>query len=94
MIDIVYTCPQCGADLKKYIICTYPSTIEYKCWNCGFTKEEETDPVTIIRTPFPVQQQGIDNYTISNSPCDHCSNSPKNGGSGICSCTLNPPKIT
>lgn len=22
------------------------------------------------------------------NPCEHCSNNPKNGGSGICGCTL------
>lgn len=26
--------------------------------------------------------------TNQNSPCDNCSNNPKNGGSGICYCTL------
>lgn len=28
------------------------------------------------------------------SPCDNCGCNPKNGGSGICNCTLNLPKIT
>lgn len=28
------------------------------------------------------------------SACANCSNNPKNGGSGICHCTLGQPKIT
>ncbi len=27
------------------------------------------------------------------SPCDSCPNNPKNGGSGICLCTLGMPEI-
>ena len=30
----------------------------------------------------------------SESPCDNCSNNPKNGGSGICHCTLGSMKFT
>lgn len=29
-----------------------------------------------------------------NSPCEHCGCNPKNGGSGLCNCTLACPKIT
>lgn len=29
----------------------------------------------------------------NNSPCDSCGCNPKNGGSGICNCTLNLPEI-
>ena len=28
------------------------------------------------------------------TPCEHCSCNPKNGGSGMCNCTLACPKIT
>ena len=34
------------------------------------------------------------NNYCNNSPCDGCSNNPKNGGSGICNCTLGLPVIT
>ena len=36
------------------------------------------------------------NYDLNftNSACVNCSNNPKNGGSGICLCTLGGPKIT
>ena len=30
---------------------------------------------------------------MQNSPCDNCQANPKNGGSGICNCTLSTPKI-
>lgn len=33
----------------------------------------------------------INNY--KQSPCDGCSNNPKNGGSGICHCTLGQSEI-
>lgn len=29
-----------------------------------------------------------------NEPCKSCSNNPKNGGSGICLCTLGMPQVT
>lgn len=32
--------------------------------------------------------------TFEQSACANCSNNPKNGGSGICHCTLGQPKIT
>jgi len=39
----------------------------------------------------------VDNYKVkiftNSSPCDNCSCNPKNGGSGICNCTLNLPEI-
>ena len=31
---------------------------------------------------------------FSFSPCQNCSNNPKNGGSGICNCTLGLPKMS
>ena len=36
---------------------------------------------------------GVNSYNTA-SPCDACSNNPKNGGSGICHCILGSPKIT
>ena len=32
--------------------------------------------------------------TFSSAPCETCGCNPKNGGSGICNCTLVIPKIT
>lgn len=34
------------------------------------------------------------NINYQSSPCDGCSNNPKNGGNGICCCTLGLPSIT
>lgn len=31
---------------------------------------------------------------FSYNPCQNCSNNPKNGGSGICNCTLGLPKMS
>lgn len=42
----------------------------------------------------------IDNFKDSlignfgQSACENCSNNPKNGGSGMCNCTLGIPKVT
>jgi len=33
-------------------------------------------------------------YQNDSSPCDACGCNPKNGGSGICNCTLGGPTIT
>ena len=40
-----------------------------------------------ITTEYP-----SNNY--QSSPCDYCSNNPRNGGNGICCCTLGLPSIT
>lgn len=38
---------------------------------------------------FEFKDLNFYNYTKQeNSPCDTCSNNPKNGGSGICHCIL------
>lgn len=34
------------------------------------------------------------NDSFEKSPCDNCSNNPKNGGSGMCFCTLGQQNIT
>lgn len=35
----------------------------------------------------------IKKFNEVNSPCEHCGCNPKNGGSGLCNCTLACPKI-
>ena len=37
---------------------------------------------------------GPSDKAYDGSPCQHCSNNPINGGSGICHCILGQPKIT
>ncbi len=49
-----------------------------------------TEAVTNVHyTPM-----GPRDKTYDVSPCDCCSNNPKNGGSGICNCILGQPQIT
>lgn len=71
------------------------------------TYEEKEE---VIRVPFvgnsnfPCTAEAITNIhyipmgprdkTYDVSPCDCCSNNPKNGGSGICNCILGQPQIT
>ena len=37
---------------------------------------------------------GASDKAYDGSPCQHCSNNPINGGSGICHCILGQPQIT
>lgn len=37
---------------------------------------------------------GPSDKAYDGSPCQHCSNNPINGGSGICHCILGQPQIT
>ena len=46
---IIQTCPKCGKDLFKTIICTYPSIPRWEC-QCGWSYEGE--PEKIVRVPF------------------------------------------
>jgi calcineurin-like phosphoesterase family protein len=52
------------------------------------------NPITgfIEIDPNPIDPYKFFNF--SNLACDSCSNNPKNGGSGICNCTLGLPQIT
>ena len=44
-------------------------------------------------TNFSFTPMGPSNKAYDGSPCDSCSNNPKNGGSGICNCILGQPPI-
>ena len=35
----------------------------------------------------------VNQYAFVNPACEHCSNNPKNGGSGFCHCILGLSKI-
>lgn len=99
---IIETCPRCGHYLHDYTICTYPPIPVKKCLQCGWRWEGEPELVTSV--PFsgntyltktntgyiekrfvPIQPSDAD---YDGSPCEHCSNNPSNGGSGICNCIL------
>ena len=46
---IIYTCPECGKDLKGILFTTYPPTNVYRCL-CGWNHEEREN---VRRIPFP-----------------------------------------
>ena len=105
MAIIIETCPKCGHDLKDLIIATFPPIPKKECWNCGWSWTGE--PEEVIRMPFGGNSLEHDKYPSLNgyintpytlnseqSPCENCPNNVKNGGSGICNCTLGLPKIT
>lgn len=95
---IIETCPKCGHDLHDEMICTYPPIPRKVCYNCGWSWEGEQEEV--IRVPFGGNSYHDDNIShlngdyalpisnFSQSACLNCPNNPKNGGDGICSCTL------
>lgn len=88
---VIETCPLCGGDLIHSYLASYPP-VEYKrCTSCGWSWYG--DEVDIVRVPFRGNRapQPIPNKTFvqtTGSACEHCSNNPKNGGSGVCHCTL------
>ena len=105
MTRIIETCPKCGHDLVDLVLTTYPPIPQKKCFNCGWEWTGENEE--IVRIPFdetdynrrcyhyveryvPVQPSDVGYDT---SPCVHCSNNPKNGGSGICHCILGQQAI-
>lgn len=85
---IIETCPTCGHDLVHLVIATYPPIPKKKCFNCGWEWTGERDGV--VRVPFDLDKHATITYNRINniSPCEYCSNNPKNGGSGICNCIM------
>lgn len=74
-------CPSCGKDGAIIQTTEYADSkhVEVMCLNgCGHF-------ATIIKKQP---------HTNEHDPCEHCSVNPKNGGSGLCNCTLACPKIT
>lgn len=82
-MQIVYTCPICGQDLKCVMLPSDPPQTRYECWNCGWSFDEPRPD--IVRIPYPDVNNA---WHPTNAACEGCSNNPKNGGSGICNCTL------
>ena len=101
---VIETCPKCGHDLRSVMIATYPPIPRKECWFCGWFWEGEQEKV--VRVPFggnsykPPEKYLPDTATLkidltnySNPACENCSSNPKNGGDGICFCTLGQPKF-
>ena len=91
---IIYTCPKCGSDLHNVMIATYPPIDSKKCLNCGWEYVyERGDSDDVIRVPFTEPEEykrtGKDaGADCAADPCAGCSDDPRNGGSGVCSCTI------
>lgn len=105
MAMIIYTCPRCGTDLIDTVICTYPPKVQKWCPSCGWTYTEDHEE--LVRIPFGgnhgnnavIERSNIPNLNLDcdafwNLSCLRCPSNPKNGGDGICFCTLGGPKIT
>lgn len=98
---IVETCPKCGAELRSSVIATFPPIHRKECSACDWSWESTLND-EIIRVPFvPPEELEIeitDTFKLADatpsSPCDTCGSNLKNGGSGICNCTLGCPNIT
>ena len=88
-MQIIYICPKCGSDLEETVLMTYPPQYKKLCRKCGYAYIEHEQTET-IRIPFiePEVNQANLVTQINNNACDNCGNNPKNGGSGICYCTL------
>ncbi len=91
---IIETCPKCGHDLMSLVLTSYPPIHKKECHNCGWSwsKTEE-----IVRVPFNEDKINIEgfnypdffnNNNFEKSACINCPSNPKNGGNGICFCTL------
>ena len=109
-MKIIETCPRCGADLIDVVIVTCPEIVRKECWSCGWASHGEKEEIVRIPfggnrswpdittsetiTNFHYIPMGPSNNAYDGSPCDRCSNNPKNGGSGICNCILGQPQIT
>ena len=51
-------------------------------------EEQQNIREAIEKIAKPTVVNFYDYSGTESSPCDKCSNNPKNGGSGICHCTL------
>ena len=94
-MQIIYTCPKCGADLEEIVLTSNPPQHQKRCRNCGWTHTERED---VVRIPFvdPSIKVDLVNSDLNSTPdpCKSCSNHPSNGGSGICFCILGTPKLS
>lgn len=90
---VIETCPKCGCDLHEEVICTYPPIPRKACWNCGWSWTGE--PEKIVRVPFGgnLYEDNTTTLAFEKSACINCPSNPKNGGDGICFCTLGQTNV-
>lgn len=79
-----------GDNATYEFIFTNPDT-ELRVVNGDNLEIVKVDPDTVYEYYKVVDEHS---EVFSNSPCDNCGTNPKNGGSGICNCTLGGPNIT
>lgn len=89
-MQIIYTCPKCGADLEELMLASNPPQYQQQCRSCGW---KHTEQEAVVRIPFGDPCMKADLNSVP-EPCKGCSNPLSNGGSGICFCTLGTPKFT
>ena len=93
-MQIIYTCPKCGADLEEIVLASNPPQHQKRCRSCGWEHTERED---VVRIPYSVPNinTNLTNSQLNSIPeaCKGCSNHPSNGGSGICFCTLGTPEL-
>lgn len=92
---VVYTCPECGHDLRETTIATYPPIYRKECPNCHWYWESTPEPIKRIPfNPDPIDTVDtvvpmVNDFSPFASPaCQSCASNPANGGDGICHCTL------
>lgn len=101
---VIETCPKCGHDLQPGCYTTNPPIPYVRCPACGWS--HEGNPEQVVRIPFggnsydPPKKYLPDSFTLhvnqgafANDACFRCPSNPKNGGDGICFCTLGQPVI-
>lgn len=81
-MQIVYTCPKCGADLQEVMLATNPPMHRKQCMSCGWSYTD-TDREDVLRIPFeqPIEHKAINYQSVE--ACRTCSKHPSNGGDGI-----------
>jgi len=88
-MTVVFTCPNCGADLEGGQLLSDPPVPFMRCPECEFIwygrvpKDQLRIPL-LPSTPYDWNTSGeyIPEF------CRNCGNHPSNGGSGICNCVL------
>lgn len=98
-MKVVYTCPECGADLEEVVLTSYPPQRRVYCPKCKWSHtERQPEDQDVVRIPYTVEKSNpipssSDKFTYGSllyvpPACRDCSNHPSNGGSGVCHCTL------
>lgn len=97
---IIETCPECGHDLIDIVLASNPPIPRKCCFSCGWQWTGE--PKKVERIPFGGNINIKSNFGCDFSlnsllkkenPCDKCPTNIKNGGDGICYCTLGTPVV-